>query len=174
MTQDYSTMELKYHQIADLYTLAEELLSTAENPHIENPSDQLDLVEPLVNQIGDSTDILCEEFIEIAGKKDKSTTRSTKVERALRKLYTAIDTYQQHVASMTTQAIDGLRNLADPIVEKIKLHIETVIAIFLDFVHLTLDRIMHKQQVEELKKRHEKIAQLLYVAERNRTREMGA
>ena len=92
----------------------------------------------------------------------------------MRQIYTALETYQQQVAAVTQQAATGLRNLADPIVEKIKLHVESVIGIFLDFVDLMLDRIMHKQQVEELKKRQEKIAQMLYVTERNRTREMGA
>ncbi len=174
MTEDLSTLELKYYQVAELYNLAEELLSTAEDPQVENPESQLDLIEPLVNQIGDSTDILCEEFIEIAGKKDKAATRRTRVERALRKIYTALDTYQQQVVAATREGVQGLRNIADPIVEKIKLHVEAVIGIFLDFVDLMLDRIMHKQQVEELKKRQEKIAQLLYVAERNRTREIGA
>jgi hypothetical protein len=174
MTEDTATLELKYHQIAELYDLAEELLSTAENPAVENPESQLDLIEPLVNQLGDSTDVLCEEFIEIAGKKEKSASRKTRVERALRKIYTALDAYQQQASAMTGQAVEGLRNLADPIVEKIKLHVEAVIGIFLDFVDLMLDRIMHKQQIEELKKRQEKIAQMLYVAERSRAREMGA
>jgi DNA repair exonuclease SbcCD ATPase subunit len=166
MNDNLAHLESQYHQISELYNLAEELVATAEHPSITNPDAQLDLIEPLVNQIGDSTDMLCEEFIEIAGKQQKSTTRRSRVEGALRKIYSALDVYQQQVKATT--------NVANAIVEKIKRQVESVIVLFVEYVDLTLDRIMHKTQIEELKKRQEKIAQMLYVADRNRTRDMGA
>lgn len=174
MTEDISKLELDYHQITELYNLAEELVATAEHESIENPDQQLDLVEPLLNQLGDSTDILCEEFIEIAGKQQKNHSRRSRVESALRKIYTALDTYQQQLAKMTGHVTGGLQNIADPIVEKIKRQVESVIAIFINFIDLALDRVMHKQQIEELKRRQEKIAQMLYVAERKAGFDMGA
>jgi copper chaperone CopZ len=169
MTEDLSKLELHYHQITDLYDLAEELVSTAEHPSIENPDDQLNLVEPLINQLGDSTDILSEEFIEIAGKQQKSTARRNSIESALRKIYTALDAYQQQVAQTAGHITTGLKNVADPIVEKIKRQVESVIAMLVEFVDISLDRIMHKQHIEELKQRQEKIAQMLYVAERQQS-----
>jgi hypothetical protein len=166
MNDNLAHLDLQYHQITELYALAEELVATAEHPSVVNPDAQLDLIEPLVNQIGESTDVLCEEFIEIAGKQQKNTARRGRVEGALRKIYSALDTYQQQVATAS--------NVANAIVEKIKRQVESVIVLFVEYVELTLDRIMHKQQIEELKKRQEKIAQMLYVAERNRTRDVGA
>lgn len=151
-------LELKYHEICGLYDLAEEVLNTCESDYISDPETQLNLIEPLVEQVGESADVLTEEFINAAsGQGNKK-----KIEAALRKLFVAIDDYQKRVKANATNASQSLINIADPIVEKIKRQVETIVAIFIDFVSLSLDRIMHKSQIEELKQRQEKIALMLH------------
>ncbi len=155
-------LELKYHDITDLYDLAEDLVSTVESQFITNPEEQLALVEPLIDSVGEAADTLCEEFITIAENPGAGKTRRTKVEGALRKVYMAIDAYNERVKKSSSNVSSALRNIADPIVEKIKRQVEVIVSHFIDFVEISLDRIMQKAQIEELKKRQEKIAMMLH------------
>lgn len=152
-TQD--ELKTKYDSITELYDLAEELVSTVETS--SNPEEQLRTVEPLIDQVGEATDILCEEFIEVAGKQEKTPSRKNRMEGALRKIYMAMDAYRA-----TTQ---NIKDVAGIIVDKIQNQVEAIIAMLVDFIDLALDRIMQKQHIDELKERQEKIANMLYVAE---------
>jgi hypothetical protein len=163
---EIAVLEMNYHQIAELYDMAENLLSTAEDERILDNEAQLDLVEPLVAQLTESTDVLCEEFIEVAGKKKRNANSRGKIEGALRRIYLAIDNYNEQLGKMANGAAEGIRNIADPVVAKIKNHVEFVITIFVDYIDMSLDRIMTKLHLAELKKRQEKISHMLYMAER--------
>jgi hypothetical protein len=169
-----AVLELNYHQIANLYDMAEDLIATSEDERVLDHDEQIDLIEPLVAQIGESTDILCEEFIEVAGKNQKNSNSRGRIEGALRRLYMAIDNYNQQANKKLKGTLEGIRNIADPIVEKIKHHIEFVITIFFDFIDLSLDKIMTKSHIQELKKRQEKIFQMLHLAERRANYERSA
>ena len=54
--------EENYNSIIRFYDLAEELIDTVESKEIEDPSTQLDFIEPLVEQIEEATDVLAEEY----------------------------------------------------------------------------------------------------------------
>jgi hypothetical protein len=86
------------------------------------------------------------------------STAKQKIEAALRRVYIAMGKYGKQVAKTGKKA----GNIADAIVEKIKLQLEQVIAVFFEFVQLSLDKIMHKSQIEELKRRQEAIAVMLH------------
>ncbi|MBN8543437.1 MAG: hypothetical protein J0M34_04145 [Alphaproteobacteria bacterium] len=152
-------MEQKYYEVMELYSLADELVLSTESNLVANPDAQLDLVEPLADAMGSSADILTEEFIALVdGKANRKTIAKKKIEDALRQIYTAISDYSEKSAQM----MHGVSNVADPIVKRIKRQLEAVIAVFVDFVTLSLDRIMQKNDVEELKQRQEKIALMLH------------
>ncbi len=152
-------MEQKYFEVMELYSLADELVLSTESNLVSNPDEQLDLVEPLADAIGTSADILTEEFIALVdGKANRKTIAKKKIEDALRQIYMAISDYSEK----STQMMHGVANVADPIVKRIKRQLEAVIAVFVDFVTLSLDRIMQKNDVEELKQRQEKIALMLH------------
>ncbi len=158
-------LELKYHEITELYELAEELVETVASEFVGSPEEQLALVEPLIETVGESADILSEEFIQVAGKpKARNKNSKGKVEAALRGIYIAIDEYGKQVKRSSQKLSEKIMNIADPIVEKIKRQVEVVIAVFVDFVDISLDRIMQKAHIEELKERQEKIAAMLYSA----------
>ncbi len=158
-------LELKYHDITELYNLAEELVETVESEFVQDQEAQLALVEPLIEAVGDSADMLTEEFLTVAGR-DKKTNASRKgrVESALRRIYVAIDDYKKKTASTGRKASRALLNIADPIVERIKRQVEVVVSHFIDFIDISLDRIMQKTHLDELKQRQEKIASMLYHA----------
>ncbi|TAE82586.1 MAG: hypothetical protein EAZ74_00320 [Alphaproteobacteria bacterium] len=175
MTQEtLSELELKYHKIAELYDLAEAMVATVEGADVIDPKAQLEVVEPLVEQIGESADVLCEEFIEVAGKKQNGATRRMKIEGALRRIYIAMDAYADRAKAMSSNYGEGVRNVADAIVEKIKLQVEIIISVLVDYVDLALERIMNKKHMQELKERQEKISLMLYAAERRSAFERGA
>lgn len=156
-------LEQRYHEITELYDLAEELVGTVESEFIADPQAQLAIVEPLIEQLGESTDILTEEFITLAENPKKTNkTSKSRVEYALRKLYMAVDGYKKRVGASVRKNQDTLLNIADPIVEKLKRHVESVVAMFLEFVELSLDLIMNKAQVEQLKQNQVRVAMHLH------------
>ena len=145
--------EHKYHDITELYALADELLATVENA--DKPEMQLALVEQLIETIGDSADVLGEEYIALCeGNPARKKAAKPKVEGALRKLYSAIGDFK-------TRARD-VRNAAYRVVDKLRRHLEQVIVNFAEMLSLAIDRIMQKHDVEALKARHASIALMLY------------
>lgn len=162
---DFENLEDKYFEIEALYDLAEELLDTVESDFVADPATQVELVEPLASALGEAADVLCDEFMAYAeasaeGKKHKGSKNA--VEGAMRKVFSALDTYKNNAAEVSEGAYNGLRNIADLIVKKIKRQMEAIVSLFIDFVDLSLDRIMHKNAIEELKQRQEKIAMMLH------------
>jgi len=142
--------EMKYDDVNELYALVDDLLNTV--PHAADPQAQLDLIEPLVEAIGDSADVLGEEYINLCDGKPKTTAKS-RIEGALRKAYAACNEF-------SARAKDA-KNAAHLVVKKVKRQLEQVISNFMEFVVLSLDRMMQKQDMEELKQRHAHIALML-------------
>ncbi len=147
--------EQKYYDITELYALADELLATVEQS--ENPERQLELVEQLVETMGESTDILTDEYVALCeGNPSRKKSAKSRVEGALRKVYVAM--------SETAARARDMKNAIHGIMKKIKRQLEQVIANFVEMVQLSLDRIMQKHDVEELKTRHANISLMLYSA----------
>lgn len=145
-----------YDEIVRLYDLAEELVSTVEQQQQETEKlAQLELVEPLVNNIEQAADVLTEEYVGLVESEGKSAvTAGKKVEGALRKLFSSILEYNRQTAERSERQYKNLFNLADPIVNQIKKATEKVISIFLNFIQLSIDRIVPKWEMEELKKQN--------------------
>lgn len=148
-----SVWETKYYDISELYVLNEELLATVEAA--ENPEAQFALIEPLAEIIGDSANLLTEEYINLcAGNPNTKRTSKSRIEGALRKVYGALNTFESRVRDK--------KNAALAVVKKIKRQLEEVVSHFMDFVLLSLDRVMQKQDMEALKIRHANIALMLH------------
>lgn len=157
--------EARYHEITALFDLAEDLVNTVESQLVANQDEQLEIVEPLINEIGDAADILTQEFIYIAeSKKNKTPMKASKkvVEGALRKLFTAINDYNTRVRDISKKAHGAIMNIADPVVQKIQRQAEKVIVIFLEFLQLSLQSIMGKAELEALKGRDSRIALMMH------------
>lgn len=146
-----SEWEQKYFDVTELYSLSDDLLATVETA--ADPEAQLALIAPLVEAIGEQTDLLTQEYIALCENKKDLKTQS-RIETALRKTYGAI-------AEFTERARDT-RNAALAIVKKLKRQLEQVIVNFMEFVTISLDRVMQKHDVEELKQRHAHIALMLH------------
>lgn len=163
---DYSLddMEVKYNTISELYDLADELLATVDSPFVQDKEAQMNLVEPLIAEIGDAADVLAEEFIHIADahRTPGKAANKQRAENTFRKLFAALNDYQDRVKAGSKKAAGVLKNIADPIVKKIERHVEEIVVVFLEFVHLSLASIMHKQQLEAVKARDPRIAMMMH------------
>lgn len=164
--KEYSTEELeaKYNDITSLYDFAEELVSTVESQFVANPEEQLAIVEPLINDIGDAADLLSEEFIMVAETTRGRVNKASKprIESALRKIYVAINEYQARVNRVSKNAAGSLKNIADPIVAKIQRKVEQIVVAFLEFVQISLYSIMNKAEVEALRVRDTRVAMMMH------------
>lgn len=145
--------EQKYQDITELYNLADEMLMTVQGA--ADPEAQLALVESIVETIGDSADVLTEEYIALCdGKPERKKMAKTKVEGALRKVYVAMTDLSARITDR--------RNAALLVIKKLKRQLEQVIENFVGMIALSLDRIMQQHDVAELKARHANIALMLY------------
>ena len=115
------------------------------------------------NTSGGIQDILAEEFCEIIENNGKPKTKKKgKLESAFRKMFVAIDAYREAVEQSAIKLKGDIMNVADPIVQKLTQHIEHVVALFLEYVAISVDLFMHKTQIEEMKKRERHVADLLH------------
>lgn len=146
-----SEWEQKYYDVTELFALSDDLLATVESAI--DPEAQLALVAPLVETIGESADLLTSEYIALCDGK-KETKAKNRIEGALRKVYSAMGEFN-------TRARDA-RNAAHAIVKKIKRQLEQVIVNFMEFIVLSLDRMMQKHDVEEIKQRHAHLSMMLH------------
>jgi len=163
LNKDYSIEELeeRYNDIAALYDLSEELLSTAESPLVADHEAQLKLIEPLIHEIGEAADVLTEEFTSIAEQsKNKNLKRGSKphVEAALRRVFAAIGEYQIRAKKLSKKTF----NIADAIVQKVQRQVERVVEIFLEFIQVSLTNIMNKTELEALRVRNATIALFMH------------
>jgi len=160
------TWEQHYQDVLELYILADQLVTTATHPQVDDPETQIEVVGLLAETIGSTADILSEEFIALCeGKASRKRASKKRVEDALRHAYGALGEYAAVARSLSAQA----RTITDGIVKKIKRQLELVITAFVDFITLSLDRIMPKHDVEELKQRQAKIALMLHQAAQQST-----
>lgn len=146
--------EVKHDDIVELYALNDELISTVEAS--TDPEVQFALVRDLIEAIGESADVLSEEYVGLCSGASTSRAAKSKIETSLRKVYMALHMFQK-------QARDT-KNAAHAVVKRIKRQLEQVIAHFVEFVTLSLDRIMQKQDIEELNAHHASIALILHAA----------
>lgn len=157
--------EAKYNEITKLYDYAEELVATVESPLVANSARQLEIIEPLIHELGEATDVLAEEFIYIAeSKQNKGTSKASKhrIEASLRRIFAAVSDYQLRVRDITKKAHGAIQNIADPIVAKIQQHVEGIIVLFLEFIQFSLQNVMGQAALETLKVRDARIALMMH------------
>ncbi len=156
MAHSKEELEQHYRDVAELYDAAEELASTVESEFVKDPEEQLALVEPLISQVADSADVLTEEFVNVIERPALAKTAKTRVEGALRKIFAALEEYRKKIGLRATQLLGGLANIADPIIDKIRKQSEKIIIIFMQLMEISLDRIMHKFEIDEFRRANDK------------------
>lgn len=155
----------RYNDITTLCDSAEELLATVENSSSKDPQAHLDLIEPLINEIADASDVLAEEFLLIAENKEKRSSNKyskKRIEAALRRIFVTLNEYQESAKLAAKKIGDGSIKLANAIVKKIKDQLDMVVAIFFEFAQISLQNIMNKAEIDALKARDSRIALMMH------------
>jgi hypothetical protein len=158
-TMKKDALQKQYKDITTFYDLAEELAATVESEFIQDPDNQLALVEPVISQIADSTDVLAEEFIRVLENPGRKKSAKSRVESALRKIFMALEEYRNRLGLRSKRALAALANIADPVMDKIRKQAEKIIVIFMQLMDLSLERIMHKYEIEEFKRNNSQVVQ---------------
>jgi hypothetical protein len=123
---------------------------------VKDKEAQVALVEPLISHIAETADALSEEYVGLFEAPARRKSAKNRIEGALRKLFSAIEEYRSQLGLQGKKLQTSLVNIADPIVDKLRRHVEKVILIFMQLIELSLDRIMHKYEVEEFRRSNEK------------------
>jgi phage-related minor tail protein len=159
---DMQTLKASYDNITELYNLADEVIQSVLQSQHQNQEEHFGLVNPLVEEVEASTDVLSEAFIDIAEGKRHTQARSSRIEMAFRKMYAALDDYAHKVQETQRASLKAIAEKVNPIVARVKRHIEKVVAIFVNIVDLSLDRIMQKADLESLKQHEANVANMLH------------
>lgn len=114
--------EEAYNNIMKFYDYAEELIDTVESKEVD-PNEQLEIVEPLVLEIEESTEVLAEEyrnFVRHGGKKKPNLLSRKRIETALRNLFLAVQSCRSssknkssHVGGQTLKLTEKLSFVLD-------------------------------------------------------------
>lgn len=154
-------LEQYYLEVESLYDLTGNLVNTLEGQEPKYLDAQLILVEPLINEITDATDVLTEEFLLLAkGARHhiSNTASKSRIESSLRRIYTAINDYRARSARVYGKTASKLRETTDRVVDAIQEQVEKVVAIFVEFIQLSLQSIMNKVELGLLFQRQQKLA----------------
>jgi hypothetical protein len=156
--------ELKYHAIVGLYDLAERMI---DGVHYANPSDAeeyLNLVEPVIQEIEDSTDRLSDLYMEILQEEERRehTHNAIAIESGLRKILINLKEFQKKIAKVESSLRKVAENHLVPIISEIQERVENIVAIFIELVNISLTRIFSKYELETAKQRNTNIAMLVH------------
>jgi hypothetical protein len=159
-----AVLEKEYAEVTALYDCAEELVNAVEDPaYREHMNERLELVEPLIEQICESADVLSEEFINLAENHARSHKSSkSRIEGALRKMYMAMEHYSKRSQGQLSGAKQSMRAAAEKVVRRTRQQVERVVAIFVQYVDLSLELIMNKMQIDQLRAAQPQVALMLH------------
>jgi mRNA-degrading endonuclease HigB of HigAB toxin-antitoxin module len=155
----------RYNEITSMCDSAEELLSIVESSSAQNPQAHLDLIEPLINEIADSSDVLAEEFLLIAENNEKRSSNKfskKRIEAALRRIFVTLNEYQESAKLASKKIGNDAVKLTNAVVKKIKDQLDKVVAIFFEFAQISLQNIMNKAEIDALKARDSRIALMMH------------
>ncbi len=155
--------EGNFKKIVSLYDVAEELLLTVEKQTEVNPEAQLELIEPIVETIEESADQLSTEYANLAvGAQGRKKINRKVVEAALRRIYQSVSEYNDRVKSIPEHPAKAIERIVSPVLSRLRGVMEEVVTFFMEVIEISLDKIMHRSEVEEMRKRNLRIAALMH------------
>ncbi|MCD6035805.1 MAG: hypothetical protein K0R63_1546 [Rickettsiales bacterium] len=122
-----------HDSIMELYDFAEQLVDTVEHPDIDNPDHQLTVIEPLIEAIEETANVLSEEYREYVktGKKP-GLLKKRRIENAMRTLYLAITKSKENTVEQlehTSGVIAQLGHAWGRVTDSLQKHLEKVFSL---------------------------------------------
>lgn len=157
---DYSA---NYRTILSLYDVAQELVNTVEHPEAADLDTHLDMIEPVVECVEESAEVLTTEYAHLTeGTKGAKKIKRKNVESALRKFFAVLDEFKHKSADLKGPSFISITKIVAPVIEKLRAAGEQVVAIFMQVVDVALDQILHKSEIEAVKRRNQVIAAMMH------------
>lgn len=151
---DAAQHKKKYDTITALYDMIENLASTVESKFVKNQEEHFALIEPVINDVADSIDVLSEEYINVIENPKLKKAARLKVEKALRKIFMALENYRKQIAELGQDTLKVLTMMVNPIMEKIAKQTAMIVMIFMELMEISLDRIMQKHEMDEFRRNY--------------------
>lgn len=125
-----------YQDIMGFYRYAERLVDTVDDPATDNPEEQLEVVEPLIEEIEGSTEVIANEFRQFIKEGQPLGVLSQKrIETALRNIYLSMCDTQLRAANLPYKK--AKRDL-DMTYEHLSRHLEKVFSGLSKATHVAL------------------------------------
>ena len=153
---DVTTLKAGYDDVISLYDIADELAATTESNSVKNIDDHLIIIEPIINDVADACEELAEEYIQLVDQPARGKSVKSKIEKALRKMFMALDKYRESLRDAGTSTIFIFSSLVDPVIAKLQKQIEKITLLFMQLLDISLDRIMRKNELDEFKRSNSK------------------
>lgn len=147
-----SELKAQYDDITSLYDIADELAETAQDSTVKNPEEHINLLESLISEVAEVSDTLAEEYIHIIQEPVRNKTVKAKVEKALRKMFIALDHYRASMKEVVNETALTVSRLVSPILVKLQKQAEKIMLIFMQLLEISLDRIMRKNELDEFRR----------------------
>ena len=161
MTQEMNQYNDQYGKLIALYDTAEKLVEAVRYDDLEHAVRALNAVEPLVEDVESAADTLTEQFCDLAeGGWDGRKLKKNKVETALRRIFAGIQKY----SDQSDELFEVIRARVSAVVKELRELTEEIVAIFLVYVRLSVEKIMHKNDIDDMKRRKQYIALMLHEA----------
>ena len=146
--------EEEYHKITDMYDILEQIIETVQEAPAQSLESLIALMEPLLSEVGESVDVLSEEFLHILTHEYIRRTRRKRIHATLRRIYTAIEQYKQRAAEETRSITRSILSSINTLVQRLKRQTEVVVALFMHCLDLSLSAIMTPVQITEFTQHH--------------------
>lgn len=130
-----------YDDILKFYDYAEELVSTVESKDTLDPSRQLDIVEPLVLDLVDCTEVIAEEYRGFALDERKPDMLVKKrIEDALRTIHLGMNSCNQEAENLTAEPAAHIRSTSalPRILADLNKHVEKIFQVLCHQMNISL------------------------------------
>jgi methyl-accepting chemotaxis protein len=139
--------EEAYQDILVIYDIAEELSQTLHDARATHQADQVELVEPLVNDLLDAADDLSQQFCEFAGAADKKqAAKQFSMRDAFKKIFRSVNNAMESIQEIGGEVAENITTVMLPTLEKLVRHTERLFSRLVVLVEHSKDIVQRKRR----------------------------
>lgn len=150
-----------HRAIEKLYDLADQLMMTLEDARAMHQDAQIDIIEPLVEEVVSAADQLSEQFCEYADSKDKKEAAGKFGFRPVFvRIFKAVDECLNKVNQTSAEVAENITTVIMPTVDGLLKHTEKLFGRLIHIVERTRDAVKKREEFYKMVVRESHIAQL--------------
>lgn len=151
-----------YRDIVELYDIAEEMAGTVEDHRALHQQEQMDILEPLVEEVISAADALSQQFCEYAEASDKEkAAKKFKIRPVFQRVFKAVDECLSKLNGASAEVAENVTIVVLPAVERLMRHAERVFGRVLSIVERARDTVKKRKEFYEMVVRESHLAQMM-------------